>query len=191
MARPGRTQLGRARRRRAAAGFTLIEVGVALALLALTASLVIPELGQLTDAYVKSQSGQFVGAIEFANTQAVTRRRYYRLYFDLDKNRYWIAARNSKGNFRPLENEPLGADRPLREGVVFKDVFIIDTVYKKGVTYAEFLPDGTMDPLLIHLESYNGDEYTVEIDHYTSTAEFYPGYTEPKDYTSRTVKFAE
>lgn len=193
-AAPGRPALSRnklARRSRSAAGFTLVEVGVALALLALTAALVIPELGQITDANVRSQGNAFIGAIEYANTQAVTRRRYYRLYFDLDKNTYWVAARNEKGHFRPLEFDPLGSERPLLDGVEFKDVFIIDTVYKKGVTYAELLPDGTMDPMLIHLDSYSGDEYTVEIDDYVSSAEVFPGYTEPKDYSSLTVKFAE
>lgn len=191
LSRPALLRRRLAARGRGSAGFTLVEVGVALALLALTAALVIPELGQITDANVRSQGRFFVGAIEYANTQAVTRRRYYRLYFDLDKNTYWVAARNEKGKFRPLEYDALGSERHLLDGVEFKDVFIIDTVYKKGVTYAELLPDGTMDPMLIHLDSYSGDEYTVEIDDYVSSAEVYPGYTEPKDYSSLHVKFAE
>ena len=182
---PRRTPALCARHRRAGAGFTLIEVGIALALLAMTAMFVIPELNQITDANVKSQALQLVGVIEHANTQAVTRRNRYQLRMDLDKHTYSLWAYHSgKGKFVPAPSAMVGKEQKLEEGVVFKDVFVAGKLYKKGLTYFEFQPDGTTDEGMIHLASLNDDEYTVEVDYYMATGEVFPGYTTPEEFTA-------
>lgn len=192
---PGRSPSGRPvhlRRsdRSRQGGFTLVELSIVLALLAISASLVIPQLGQLTDANVKAQARYFQGTMEYATTQAVARRRPHRLYIDLDKGTYWIAAQGEYGRYRALENDPLGKERPLRDGVILEDVFVVDTIYKKGVTYIEFLPDGTMDPALIHLTTDDKVEYTVIADEFTGLASVDVGHLDPKEYSRTEPKVA-
>lgn len=177
---------------RSQAGFTIVELLAALFLLALAASLAIPQLGQITDANVKSQARQIGGAVEYASTQAVARRRIYRLYFDINEGRYWLATQRKNGSYRPLKQDLLGRPHALMDGVLFESVFAVDTLYQKGVTYAEFLPDGTVDPLLVHLQTDEDDpsHYTVEVDEFTASSEILDEYLDPKNYSKTKPKVA-
>jgi len=159
-------------------------------IIAVVASFVIPELGTITDANVREQSNLFVGAIEYSCTQAVVRHRKYRLGFDLDKRTYWLEVQVQSSRFRALKQDLLGREKTLERGVSYKDIFVGETLYTKGVTYANFLPDGTMDRLMIQLETENEDEYRVVANEFTCGAESKPGTVDPKDEygTDRRVK---
>lgn len=156
-------------------GFTLIEVAVVIAVLAIAAAIAIPEFRQITDANVKSEAGMLAGAIEYANTQAVTRRRFYRLYFDLAKQRFWLA-RRTPGGYKEDKTSMLARSRPLSEGVSFEVLLIAGTLYKPGPAlseppYLEFLPDGTTDDAILCLKSEQDDHYSLEVDPLTAASE--------------------
>ncbi len=74
---------------RHARGFTLIEMGVSILLIALMAGVAIPALSNITRAQLRSKSGELAGAIRSMYGHAAVSGRSCRLVFDLDNSSYW------------------------------------------------------------------------------------------------------
>lgn len=87
---------------RGRAGFTLIEIVVVLAILAVATALVLPSVGRGTEsAQLRSQAGRIAAVLREARLQAVTQRHATRVSLDRARNTVTLTA-----------GDP---DRPLRE----------------------------------------------------------------------------
>jgi len=75
---------------RRAAGFTLIEMGVVLALLALVAAVAIPSVNALTGAKLRSTTAMVVGLTREAYARAAITGKVHRIVFDIDKGLFWL-----------------------------------------------------------------------------------------------------
>ena len=74
-------------------GFTLIEVMIVLALIAILSSIAMPSLrGFAASTRLKSTAHAIRDMLNFARDMAITERAAYLVVFDLTTNRYWLAS---------------------------------------------------------------------------------------------------
>ena len=74
-------------------GFTLIEVMLVLALIAILSSIALPSLrGFAASTRLKSTAHGIRDVLSFARDMAITERAAYLVVFDLTANRYWLAS---------------------------------------------------------------------------------------------------
>ena len=74
-------------------GFTLIEVMIVLALIAILSSIAMPSLrGFAASTRLKSTAYAIRDILNFARDMAITERAAYLVVFDLTTNRYWLAS---------------------------------------------------------------------------------------------------
>ena len=74
-------------------GFTLIEIMIVLALIAILSSITMPSLrGFAASTRLKSTAHAIRDMLNFARDMAITERAAYLVVFDLTTNRYWLAS---------------------------------------------------------------------------------------------------
>lgn len=72
------------------AGFTLIELAIALGIAALATSAAMVAVGSITDANLRSTAIDLSGAIKMSYDRAIMQRRTQRIAFDIDKGVWWL-----------------------------------------------------------------------------------------------------
>lgn len=85
-------------------GFTLIEVLVVLALLALVAGSMVRGIKTLWKSDLKSEASHLAGAMRYIFDRASTTGKVHRLVFDLDEGKYWAEVSDDK-YFLPGDKE--------------------------------------------------------------------------------------
>jgi general secretion pathway protein H len=100
----------RLRSRRADRGFTLIEIMVVLAIMAMVAGLGISGFRALRKSDLRGSSAQLAGALRILFDRASTTGKYHRLVFDLDNGRYWAEVSDDRF-FIPHEAETVQQQR--------------------------------------------------------------------------------
>ncbi len=70
-------------------GFTLIEMVIAILIVAMITGAALPMVNRLTNVNQKAAAQKIVGNIKYLYDRAVLERVYIRLVFDLDQNIYW------------------------------------------------------------------------------------------------------
>src|ERR1043166_1553310 len=79
-------------------GFTLIELMVVLALIAVMTAVIIPEMrGTFQDALLRSSARKLVDVLSLANSRAVTLNQPQRVRFDETNRRYTLERRGHDG----------------------------------------------------------------------------------------------
>ena len=96
-------------KRRSAAGFTLLEILIVLAIIAMVMSLGLPAIERVTYQRVNSTTRKFVGVIRTVRNDALLLGTIYRLGFNLDKNQWWV---ESQKQLQLLESE---SDKPRKK----------------------------------------------------------------------------
>ncbi len=72
-------------------GFTLLELVVVLALIAILTGMVVPVYGgSMASMRMRSAQSDFISLIEFVQERAITDAREYRLYIDKEENTFWV-----------------------------------------------------------------------------------------------------
>jgi general secretion pathway protein H len=108
---PQRDSLGSARR--PSHGFTLIEVMVALMIVALIATIGVKGFRTVTKGSLREGSAHMSGAIRFLFDRASITGKYHRLVIDLNEGRYW--AEVSDDRFYAPNQAESESDRQKRE----------------------------------------------------------------------------
>jgi general secretion pathway protein H len=100
------------------AGFTLIEIGVAIGLLAVIMSVALPSINSLTGVQLRSTSNTLVGLVREAYARAVITGKPHRIVFDIDNGAFWLE--RSEDRF-VLPGERLRADSQGRGGLTLQE----------------------------------------------------------------------
>ena len=183
-------------------GFTLLELTIVLLILAIAVSFVIPRLRDTDSAALSTSAGRLATVVRYLYEEAALRRRPMRLNLDLDQQAYWISVWNDDPDAPAFVPDATALARPaaLPGAVAFADVVLpaLGTV-TEGIVFAQFLPDGWADPLVVHLTNRRQEYATLAIDPLTGRTRVGAGYIElgrgtggdperPASATGRTVR---
>jgi len=170
-------------RRSGEAGFTLLEITLVIAIIAVLLGLAIPRLRDTSMAELKAQSHRLAMTFKLVRDEAILQGIPFQINFDLDEQRYWITSADPLGGDN-VATSTLG--RLARGFHLDRDVGIADVMLpaagakvNQGRIYTIFYPDGTVDPTVIHLASPT-QAYTLHLNPMNSRLEMTPGYVVPK-----------
>jgi len=148
-------------RRRREGGFTLIEIGLVLLIIATVVALVVPRFRDQSLQELQSQTRKLAATFRFLQEEAILNGRVYRLNFDLDQQRYFVteADLEDESAFKQTTTGVLSHDVILPSTVQIADVDTPESGGKlyEGVALAHFFPDGFVEPMAVHLQ--NGQEF--------------------------------
>lgn len=164
-------------RRREERGFTLIELSVVILIIAIVARFAVPRLRNLTAAELGATTRRLAQTTRYLYEESALRGTVLTLYFDLDRQQYWVA-RPEEGTGLPVEDTDLLARRvALPDGVSVADVVVPGAgKLSTGLVPTRFYPEGYADRSVIHLVDSGGHAYTLRIDPVRGRGEIFDGY---------------
>jgi prepilin-type N-terminal cleavage/methylation domain-containing protein len=131
-------------------GFTLLEVVVVLALLALLLGLVMPGLQRTVKRErERSSMRQLTTALRLARSEAATSHKRVRLFLDLKTQRYWLEGSNRQGF---LTGKRVGDPHLVWQ----------DATRRRG--YIAFYGDGTSSGGKLSIADSTGRQYNIEVE---------------------------
>ena len=141
-------------------GFTLLELILVLFLMGLMAGIVLPFVVSTLDRVkLQSEARQISSALQFARSEAITKKTLFTFNADIDNNQYWLAT--------PKEKE-VTQTKTLDETVKIKNYQGTEETVSDGTFIINFYPRGNSSAGTIHLQSSiaESDElvYAITID---------------------------
>ena len=134
-------------------GFTLLELGLTVALIGLLVTLVLPRLGLIGGVSLQTSARQLASRIQLLREDAALRGRWVRMSFDPKSGRYGAEVQvdtTTGSRFVPNE-EPLFRTVTLPDSVQLEVSGPGVTTTTEGRPAALFAPDGYTDPLVVSL----------------------------------------
>jgi len=160
-------------------GFTLIELSIVVLIIAIVARIAMPRIRDVTAAELSAATRRLSATTRYVYEEAALRGTPLALFFDLDRQEYWVARPEEGGDGMMEDSDPLARRVRLPPDVRVADVFVPGTgTVSQGVVPARFYPEGYADRAVIHLVDDGGHAYTVEIDPVRGRGEVFEGYRE-------------
>lgn len=167
-------------------GLTLIELMVAMAIIATIFVVSASGLRQLTSADLKNSASQMASMLRYLSNKAVTEHVYLRVVYDLDAQSYWVEesrekfliVKEEKEKEEKEEKEETKEDfavseskllkkKTLPNDVRFKDVYAdyLEGKRESGQVHTYFFPDGYATGTIIHLHNKDDEEdlFSIEL----------------------------
>ena len=148
-------------------GFTLVELMVVIALMAILAAVILPEMrGTFDDATLRSTARKLVSALNLAHSRAVTLQQLHRVVFDPSAGQFTVerTARSDEGKgYVALTDVPGGSGQFAKQ----LKVDVRKNAEAEGTTIA-FYPDGTADAAEIVLRDREGFQLGLRINAITA-----------------------
>ena len=171
-------------------GFTLVEVLVVMALIALVSILALPGIGNIFRISLNSTTRELAGVVKEAYNAAAMTGKVYRLVYDLKEKQYWVESgppttlldsseskerEETRRRLIKKEKPPetnFNLDRTitrkkmsLPRGVEFEDILTEQSPdpIKEGVAYTHFFPHGLAEQTMIHLTDSSKNQITLVI----------------------------
>lgn len=143
-------------------GFTLLELVVVLALLAMAAALVIPRLPAMQESKLHDSARRLAAQMRYLDERAVSGKSGYRLRINLDEQKIDVAKKSATGE-EILPEDPYLQRSTIAEGVVIKDVRTERLgLINNGTVRINYGPGGLSELILIHLALPGGPEVTIQ-----------------------------
>jgi type II secretory pathway pseudopilin PulG len=120
---PGPVRRASTSPRRAARGFTLLEIGIGLVLLGGLLAIAVPSLGAVTGARLKETANLLGGAIRDTYARTALLGRSTRLVLDLEQQAWWIEESEGVARVKPVK---IVADRQGKVALDARDERIAD-----------------------------------------------------------------
>jgi len=157
-------------------GFTLLELIVVLVLLGLMLGLTVPKLRQavLSD-NLDATSLRIIGLVEDLRERAISGQVSYVLHLDMREKKIWAFAANATA-----EEQETAMERAFQ---LPADVSISDIwSWSKGKLYDEttiyFSKKGYIEQSMIHLQSQDGRQLSLELTPFLGTIKIHDGYVD-------------
>ena len=126
-------------------GFTLLELVLVLFLIGLVAGLVLPFVVSTLDRVkLQSEVRQMASALQFARSEAITKKTLLTFNANIDENEYWLAI--------PKDNE-VTQSKFLNEPVQIKEYQGTEETLSDGTFIINFYPRGNSSAGTIRLQS--------------------------------------
>jgi prepilin-type N-terminal cleavage/methylation domain-containing protein len=154
-------------------GFTLLELALALAIVAILLGIAIPRLPSLGRTDLEASADRLAATMTYLADEASLRGRIYRLTLDLDAEGWTVAALAPfaavedgapRPEFREDTADPMAGAVGLPDGVVFDAVLDRDGSLGSGTRDVFFLPEGLTESLGVRLAGEGGASVVVSLD---------------------------
>jgi len=186
--------MARVRRTRASeAGFTLIEILAVVAILALVAAFVVPNLGGFRMRALRNEATQLAAHLELARQRAIMTGVPHRVWVEIDQSEYrleWLAQDAEETELAAaapaeldldgntpldlvappaavLEFEPIpgnfGRLQVVAEPFYFEAIETPEGRIERGEVSIGFARDGTADQTEIYLQDAQGDQIALDV----------------------------
>ena len=156
-------------------GFTLIELGVVVTLLALFSLLTIPLFGATGTSKVGYSARRLNGMVKYLFNEAALTGREHRLIYNLDSGTYRARILQADGEVVDLPG--LGRETQLTGNVRFRDLQLPGRgTFTAGEVTVRIHPSGWLEETGVHLEDGSGNALTLHFMPLTGTAEIFEGY---------------
>ena len=141
-------------------GFTLLELVLVLLLMSLIAGLTLPFVASTLDRItLQSEVRQIASALQFARSEAISKKILYTFNIDIDKNQYWLGI---------PKQEEITQPKPIDETVRILDYQRTDETLTEGAFMILFYPRGNSSGGTLRFISINDKDeeniYAVIID---------------------------
>ncbi|MBI2354293.1 MAG: type II secretion system protein [Deltaproteobacteria bacterium] len=159
-------------------GFTLIEIVVVLAIIAMVMLLVLPRLPSSESENLKISARTLGATLRYMQERAATARTTYYLRLEPGTDSVKVLERAADGSEKE-PGDPLLQQRPVKEGIVVADVVIprLGQV-NDGQLRLDVGMGGLRDFVIIHLRSAEGGFWTVMAFPSGGKVKVYQGYQE-------------
>ncbi len=186
-------------------GFTLIEILVVIALIALVTTVAIPNINQAYKVKITNSTRELASTIRSAYDEAVLKGQVHRMAFDIAKNQYWVEIGERNFQLLTVEQKELVEKKEsklskeekdkkkspfqlakninkhknsLPSGVHFSEIQTV--LYKEpikvGVVYAHVFPHGFFEKLILHLKDDQDRESTLMVNPVTGKSQIFNHY---------------
>jgi prepilin-type N-terminal cleavage/methylation domain-containing protein len=149
---------------RSPAGFTLLEMLIALFLLGGVLAVILPRISFEED--LRSTGRKLVGLLRTFQAQAATDQNPLRLYLDLDQGLYWMMVIEGKEERLPLD-PAWKLPRPLPQSIRLTEVSIGQDKRLSGRVGVTFFPNGRIEPVTMYLMDDKSNLLGVAVDSLT------------------------
>ncbi len=151
-------------------GFTLIELIVVLALIAILTAVILPEMrGSLEESVLRSTARSVVAACNAANSRAVASGLPHQLVIDPSAHRYRIEPTPNKARSRPSNDPaPTPETNPLDPRIVVEVQLLEPPPANTSPHTVEFHPDGTVDAAEFLLRDRSGFAISIRLNPITA-----------------------
>jgi general secretion pathway protein H len=159
-------------------GFTLIEIVVVLAIIAMVMMLVIPRLPNSERENLKISARTLASTLRYMQDRAATARTAYYLLMEPGTDMVKVQEAAADGSQKE-PGDPLLQQRPVKQGIVVADV-VVPRLGKMsdGQVRLEVGMGGLRDFTTIHLQSPDGSFWTVMAFPSGGKVKVYEGYRE-------------
>ncbi|MBN2494035.1 MAG: prepilin-type N-terminal cleavage/methylation domain-containing protein [Deltaproteobacteria bacterium] len=86
-------------------GFTLVETTIVVLIIAITLSMAIPAVTNITHANLRASARKVAGAIRYTYDLAARKNATFRVVFDLEERKYWIESTGDRFLLDPEKTE--------------------------------------------------------------------------------------
>ena len=157
-------------------GYTLIELIVVIVLIGLMFSMSLPKFRQtLLSDTLESTSLNLIGVVQELRERAVTDQVTYELHFDIPGKRIWAFPTSASEEDREMAREQA---QKLPPDIEIMDVWSVNSgkFYNEGKI--RFSKKGYVEESMIHLQSEDGEEVSLELSPFLGSIKIHEGYVD-------------
>lgn len=151
-------------------GFTLIELIVVLALIAILTAVILPEMrGSLEESVLRSTARSLVAACNSANSRAIASGLPHQLVIDSSNHRYTIERAPDSSRPRPANSPSSTPESAAIDPRIVVDLHHLEPpTANSSQPTIEFHPDGTVDAAEFRLRDRSGFAISIRLNPITA-----------------------